>query len=123
MTNDGTLETIKGNRYSVGYKKCAMDYEYKETIIKVEEGMKFYCTTDGYLDQNGGAKDFPFGKKRFTNIIKQNYKENMAEMQNIFQLEIIDWENCIENNERNDDMTIIGFEIGKQLDHSRDSII
>jgi serine phosphatase RsbU (regulator of sigma subunit) len=84
MTNDGEFKTIKGNRYSVGYKKCDSNYEYKETIIEVEEGMKFFCTTDGYLDQNGGSKDFPFGKKRFGNIIKENYTISMEKQKTIF---------------------------------------
>ena len=39
---DGELKTIKGDRYSVGYKKCDMDYQYKEHEIKVKEGMSFY---------------------------------------------------------------------------------
>ncbi len=108
---DGEFKTVKGNRYSVGYKKCDMDYKYKETIINVQEGMKFYCTTDGYLDQNGGEKGFPFGKKRFSNIIKENYKESMAELQTIFQMEMLEWEELIPNNDRNDDITLIGFEI------------
>jgi len=111
IDKDGEFKTVKGNRYSVGYKKCAMDYEYKETIIEVQEGMKFYCTTDGYLDQNGGEKDFPFGKKRFSNIIKENYKESMAEQQTVFMMEMMEYENAIPNNDRNDDMTVIGFEI------------
>jgi serine phosphatase RsbU (regulator of sigma subunit) len=105
------FKTVKGNRYSVGYKKCAMDYEYKETIIPVEEGMKFYCTTDGYLDQNGGTKDFPFGKKRFGNIIKDNHTKPMNELQHIFTKEMDKYVSIIPNNDRNDDVTIIAFEI------------
>ncbi len=123
MTKDGEFKTVKGNRYSVGYKKCAMDYEYKETIIEVEEGMKFYCTTDGYLDQNGGEKDFPFGKKRFGNIIKKHHKEPMTQLQTIFQEEMSEYEGMIPNNDRNDDMTIISFEIGEQSDFIEDKII
>ena len=111
IDTDGSFNTIKGNRYSVGYKKCDMDYEYKETILEVEEGMKFYCTTDGYLDQNGGEKDFPFGKKRFGNIIKENYPKPMEEQKEIFFDEMMVYETMIENNDRNDDMTVIGFEI------------
>ncbi len=111
MTKDGEFKTVKGNRYSVGYKKCAMDYEYKETIIEVEEGMKFYCTTDGYLDQNGGEKDFPFGKKRFGNIIKENYQETMPDQLEIFLNKMNDYEKMIENNDRNDDITMVGFTI------------
>ena len=108
------LKTIKGNRYSVGYKKCSMDYEYKETIIEVTEGMKFYCTTDGYLDQNGGEKDFPFGKKRFGNIIKKHHTETMVDQQEIFLYEMDEYENMVPNNDRNDDVTLIGFEISSE---------
>ncbi|MEA3498711.1 MAG: SiaB family protein kinase, partial [Campylobacterota bacterium] len=120
MDENQEFQTVKGTRYSVGYKKCAMDYEYKETIIPVKEGMKFYCTTDGYLDQNGGEKDFPFGKKRFTNIIKEHHKSPMAELQTIFQMQMLEYENTIPNNDRNDDMTVIAFEIGKQSEFKED---
>jgi hypothetical protein len=110
------FKTVKGNRYSVGYKKCDFDYKYKETVLEVKEGMQFYCTTDGYLDQNGGEKDFPFGKKRFGNIIKENYQKSMAELQTIFMMQMQEWESYIPNNDRNDDMTVIGFEIGPKSD-------
>jgi serine phosphatase RsbU (regulator of sigma subunit) len=113
-TKDGELKTVKGNRYSVGYKKCDSNYEYKETIIDVQEGMKFYCTTDGYLDQNGGAKGFPFGKKRFTNIIKEHYKKDMKTQQIIFKKVMEQYESEVEDNDINDDMTLIAFEIDKK---------
>ena len=105
------LQTIKGSRHSVGYKKCDPDYQYKETTIEVEKGMKFYLTTDGYLDQNGGEKDFPFGKKRFSTIIKENFNESMKDQKDIFLYEMNRYEKMIQNNDRNDDMTLIGFEI------------
>jgi len=123
VTKEGEFKTIKGNRYSVGYKKCDPDYEYKETSIDVEEGMKFYCTTDGYLDQNGGEKGFPFGKKRFSNIIKENYKESMAEQQTVFMMDMMEYESEIENNDRNDDMTVIGFEIGEKSEYQEDVVV
>jgi PAS domain S-box-containing protein len=111
IDEQGEFKTIKGNRYSVGYKKCDANYEYKETVLDVKEGMKFYCTTDGYLDQNGGSKDFPFGKKRFGNIIKQYHNESMADQQTILLNEMMEYEGMIKNNDRNDDMTVIGFTI------------
>ena len=119
---DGSFNTVKGNRYSVGYKKCAMDYEYKETILEVKEGMKFYCTTDGYLDQNGGEKDFPFGKKRFGNIIKENHTETMVDQREIFLYDMAKYEEMIPNNDRNDDMTVIAFEIDHKSDFKEDII-
>jgi hypothetical protein len=120
IDNSAKLHIIKGNRYSVGYKKCDINYKYKEHIIQVEEGMKFFITTDGYLDQNGGKKGFPFGKKRFSNILKQYYQEPMADIQTILQYKMMEWEMAQPNNERNDDMTVIGFEIGPKSDYKED---
>ncbi len=111
VDTDGTFNTLKGNRYSVGYKKCEMDYEYKESVIEVKEGMKFYCTTDGYLDQNGGEKGFPFNKKRFKSLISENYKRPMSEQKEVLIDAVNEYEAMVENNDRNDDMTVIGFEI------------
>ena len=99
---------IKGTRYSVGYKKCSIDYEYKEHTIAVKEGMQFYLTTDGYLDQNGGEKGFPFGKKRFKKIIEAYHQESMADQQEIFLNEL---ETYQQEEIRNDDVTLIGLKI------------
>jgi len=102
------LKILKGSRYSVGYKKCAMDYEYKEHIIKVKEGMQFYITTDGYLDQNGGSKGFPFGKKRFSNIIKEWHTHTMADQQEVFLNTLAEYQG---DEETNDDITLVGLKI------------
>ncbi|NOQ29742.1 MAG: SpoIIE family protein phosphatase [Helicobacteraceae bacterium] len=112
MDIQGELHTVKGNRKSVGYKNCEAEYEYKETIINVEEGMKFYCTTDGYLDQTGGEKGFSFGKKRFTNIIKEYYSEPMSELQSALMVEMMTYQDMVLDNEQRDDQTVIAFEIG-----------
>jgi len=109
---DGKIVTVKGTRKSVGYKQCPFDYKYKETVIEnVEEGTKVFLTTDGYLDQNGGEKGFPFGKKRFIQIIEDYGAESMPDLQEMFMYEMAEWEDQVENNDRNDDMTVIGFTI------------
>jgi hypothetical protein len=74
--------------------------------------MKFYISTDGYIDQNGGKKGFPFGKKRFGNIIKEYYHEPMEYQREVFLKKMSEYESEIVDNERNDDMTLIGLEIG-----------
>ena len=105
---DDEQKMIKGDRYSVGYKKCSADYEYKEHILEVKEGMQFYLTTDGYLDQNGGEKGFPFGKKRFKNIIENYYKESMTDQQEVFLNQLKEYQ---QEEERNDDVTLVGLRI------------
>jgi len=118
---NGELNEIKGDRYSVGYKTCDKNYQYKETILKVEEGMRFFITTDGYIDQNGGEKGFPFGKKRFKKIIKENYNLSMDKLENIFIQKLLEYQR---DNERTDDITVVGFEVPSKLsDKSVEEII
>jgi serine phosphatase RsbU (regulator of sigma subunit) len=105
---DEELKMIKGNRYSVGYKKCSMDHEYEEHTIEVKEGMQFYLTTDGYIDQNGGDKAFPMGNKSFKNIINKYHGETMADQRKFFLDELQEYQR---KEERNDDVTLIGFKI------------
>ena len=105
---DEELKVIKGNRYSVGYKKCAIDYEYKEHTMEVKEGMSFYLATDGYLDQNGGEKAFPFGKKKFQNLIKKHHKEIMQKQEIMFIDALSQYQG---SEDRNDDVTLVGFKI------------
>ena len=105
---DNELKTIKGNRHSIGYKKSKIDYEFKEHIIEVKEEMSFYLSTDGYFDQNGGEKSFPFGKKRFSSIVEENHTELFIDQKEILLDTLQEYQ---QNDERNDDITIVGFQI------------
>jgi len=103
----GEIMIIKGNRHSIGYKKSDANYEFTDHTIEVNQTTKIYLTTDGYLDQNGGVKGFPFGKKRFTNLILENTSETFADQQEILLYEL---QNYQQKEERNDDVTIIGVQ-------------
>jgi len=105
---DAELKTIKGSRHSVGYKKSDANFEFKEHILKVKNGMQFYCTTDGYLDQNGGEKGFPFSKKRFTNLIKEWHVETFENQEQIYLNTLSHYQG---DEDRNDDVTLVGFKI------------
>lgn len=100
------LRIIKGSRHSVGYKKSDPNYQFKEHTIDVNQATQIYITTDGYLDQNGGEKSFPFGKKRFKQLLLDNYNESMADQKELLMYEL---QNYQKNNERNDDITVVGL--------------
>lgn len=102
------LQRLKGSRHSVGYKKSDTNFVFQEYTIVAKEGMQFYITTDGYLDQNGGVQGFPFSRKRFMKTVEQTHHESMhVQKQNIketllaYQAEEI----------RNDDITVVGLRI------------
>ena len=105
---DGVFKTIRGCRHSVGYKRSDINYEFKEHSIELKEGMLIYLTTDGYLDQNGGKKGFPMGKKRFRTIIEEYHEESLADQQEVLLEELFDYQG---SEERNDDITVIGMRI------------
>jgi len=103
---DDDLKMLPSDKHSVGYKRCDPNYIYKEWIIEVEKGMCFYITTDGYLDQNGGSKIYPFGKRRFREMINSYYTDSMADQQEMFLYDMAEYEG---DEERNDDITVIGM--------------
>jgi len=69
------FKTVKGNRYSVGYKKCDMNYEYKETIIEVKEGMKaILIKMEEQKVFHLGRKDLAILSKKIMQNLWQNFK-------------------------------------------------
>lgn len=107
-TKDNKLKLLKGDRHSIGYRTSDINYKFTEYEIAVEENMNFYISTDGYIDQNGGIKGFPFGKRKFMNIIKNNYQETLENQRKIFLDTLYEYQ---KNEDRNDDITLIGFKI------------
>jgi len=108
IIQNGEMNMIKGNRHSIGYKKSDANYEFTDHTIDVNQPTQIYLTTDGYLDQNGRGKGFPFGKKRFKNLILESANESFADQQELLLYELQKYQ---KNNERNDDITVIGIKI------------
>jgi len=73
--------------------------------------MKFYFTTDGYLDQGGGESGFSFGKKRLQKLLLNIHNLPFEKQKEILKDELEKYQNMIEDNERRDDITVLGFEI------------
>ncbi|MCG7495378.1 SpoIIE family protein phosphatase [Vibrio sp. Of7-15] len=105
---EGEMNIIKGDRHSVGYRKSDSNYVFTEHTIEVKEGMQFYLSTDGYVDQNGGEKGFPLGKKQFKKTIMDNLDQSMT----IQREALIEQLRVYQNSEsRTDDITIVAVKI------------
>lgn len=102
------VQVIKGSRHSIGYKNSNADFVFSEHTLAVKAGMKFFLTTDGYIDQNGGEKGFCFGKRRFQHLLGSYQQESMADLQELFLYKLVKYQG---EYERNDDITLIGLEI------------
>ena len=102
------LHILKPNRTSIGYTKSKKHYNFTEHIISYNQDMYFFITTDGFIDQNGGEKGFPFGKKRFFALLREDYKKPMKIQKDLYKKALLEYQ---KDQERNDDITLIGFHL------------
>lgn len=105
-TDDQKIKTIKADRHSIGYKTSDPNFIFTDHQLDFNDTMQFYITSDGYLDQNGGKKGFPMGKKRFIKLLEENIGQTMVEQQKTLEQAFGTWSG---SEERNDDVTVVGF--------------
>jgi len=99
---------IRGDRKSIGYLSSNDDLEFTNNEWRVEEGDVFYLTSDGYIDQNGGEKDYSFGRKRFSQMIANQGESSLAQQQQALESMLYEY---MGNESQRDDITVIGFSI------------
>ncbi|MBP2630041.1 MAG: protein serine/threonine phosphatase [Firmicutes bacterium] len=101
------IHIVRGNHTSIGYKASPEDLTFTSHSWDIEAGDQFYLTTDGYLDQNGGEKDYSFGRKKFlTEILAQ--QEEISRQGEQFEAAL---ENYMADEAQRDDITLLGFSI------------
>ncbi|WP_460051118.1 PP2C family protein-serine/threonine phosphatase [Spirochaeta dissipatitropha] len=64
------VEFFPGSRKGAGYIRTALDYEFQSAQIELKKNDIFYLLSDGLIDQNGGGKNHPFGKRRFIQLLE-----------------------------------------------------
>ncbi|NPA10962.1 MAG: SpoIIE family protein phosphatase [Epsilonproteobacteria bacterium] len=106
IVDNGEIKEIRGDKRSVGDAFTPMVYRYKEYDINVGSEMKFYITTDGFIDQIGGEKEFPFGKRRFKELIEKYHELDFSLQKELFLQELKKYQ---QNHVQTDDITVVGF--------------
>lgn len=112
LIQEGNIKLIKGDRHSVGYRSCKFDFYFKDNEIIIDKDSYIYLTTDGYIDQNGGDKKFPFGKKQLKQILLNIHKESFYKQSEILSQRNIEYK---QQEETTDDVTIIGFKVESSI--------
>jgi len=97
---------IKGDKKSIGYRRSDNDLEFVNNAWKIEDRDIFYLTTDGYLDQNGGEKDYSLGHKIFNQIIFAQGEKTLVQQQQEFESRLNQY---MGDEPQRDDITVIGF--------------
>jgi PAS domain S-box-containing protein len=106
--NGGDVEIIKGDRKGIGYRFVSFDAAYENRTVQALPGQRFYMTTDGLIDQIGGAPRRSFGKKRFTDLLASLGESPLPE-QGAVIFDTIEKHRGEES--RRDDICVIGFEL------------
>jgi serine phosphatase RsbU (regulator of sigma subunit) len=103
--DDSGLSTWKGDRRSVGYRKTPSEYTYTNHRMPIGDA-RYYMTTDGFFDQNGGERDYSFGKKRFAEMIVRYGNLTLKEQKASFLREL---EAYMGTERQRDDITVLSF--------------
>lgn len=104
----GELKMIQGDRHSVGYSRNQAEAGFSEHEIQLTADTLVYLTTDGLLDQNGGAKGFPMGKRRFKAFLTDYHHLPLAQQKEKLLDMLASYQG---DQERNDDITVVAFRV------------
>lgn len=109
VKRDQQVHVIKGDKRSIGYRRSDPHLEFTSHTWEIEPGDVFYLTTDGYVDQNGGDKDYSLGRKRFIQFIHDQSLNPLEEQRQGLAMALDDYRG---NEPQRDDITVIGVSFG-----------
>lgn len=102
------LEIIKGDCKSIGYRDYGIEYEFTNHEVDITGDEVLYMTTDGYIDQNGGERNYSFGRKKFEELIERNTFLSLSKQKQIFESELAAY---MGNEVQRDDITIAALKL------------
>ncbi|QFY42837.1 SpoIIE family protein phosphatase [Candidatus Methylospira mobilis] len=100
------VQSIEGDRKGVGYIETPMDNTWTNREIDLPGGRCIYLTTDGVIDQIGQDKRIAFGKRRLSDLIKQNHHKAMPSQRDAVLQAFYAWQGT---QRRRDDVCFFGF--------------
>ncbi len=102
------LTLIKGDKSSLGYRKSDLNVKFVNHRVPFEKGTAFYLYSDGYVDQLGGEKESRFGTPRLKELLLKNRLMPFEKQREMLLWAFNEWQKSGQN-ERQDDVTLIGF--------------
>ncbi|MCP4344160.1 MAG: response regulator [Desulfobacterales bacterium] len=102
--HNSEVTVIKGDKQSIGYKRSDPNFGFTNHTIRIEKGMSFYMSTDGFWSQLGGERRFSFGQKRFRSLLKEVSYMPFEEQCEILVQRFNEYKDI-----RQDDVTVAGF--------------
>ncbi|MEO5335882.1 MAG: SpoIIE family protein phosphatase [Magnetospirillum sp. WYHS-4] len=102
------IRDIKGAPRSIGYRRSGAAPAFATHEVALAAGQSFYMVSDGYLDQSGGERGLPFGRRRFHDLVAAHGGLPMAEQAVVFERQLAEWQGKYP---QRDDITLVGFRV------------
>lgn len=102
------VSIIKPQSKGVGYSYIDLKESLVNETIEIQQGDIFIVSTDGFIHQNGGNKNYPFGKKRLYNMIKECKNEDLNLIKIEFEAALKEY---MGDEQQRDDITVFAFMI------------
>ncbi len=106
--DDADFTVVDGDRVSVGYVDTGLDYHWLDRTVPTQPGTLVFVTTDGLIDQIGGARDIAFGKRRVREAILAHRAAPAATVAQAVLEQLRLWQG---EHHRRDDLTFLCFRI------------
>ncbi|MBC7126306.1 MAG: SpoIIE family protein phosphatase, partial [Bacteroidales bacterium] len=109
LVRNGELTEYKGDRKAIGgipHPKKAEE-PFTNYIIEYKPGDRVYFFSDGIVDQVGGPTKKKFGAQSIRDIIMNNLKTPIHELNDVFAKALTDYQG---ENKQVDDILLIGIE-------------
>jgi phosphoserine phosphatase RsbU/P len=102
------VRKLRGDRQSIGYKRSDLNFEFTNQSLTLEPGMKFYLSSDGLIDQLGGARQRRFGTKQFKQLLLNHNGASFTQQRDVL---LHAFQTHKGDGEQQDDVTVIGFTV------------
>jgi serine phosphatase RsbU (regulator of sigma subunit) len=111
---DGKMETLKGDKTSIGNSKVKSNSVDKFTSHQIDISVPttIYMYTDGYQDQFGGKENRKFYSKNLRELFFKIHKLPMSKQQTRLKMTFVEW--C-DSAKQTDDVTIVGMKIDTRI--------
>ncbi|MDB5992244.1 MAG: protein serine/threonine phosphatase [Herbaspirillum sp.] len=102
------VQTIDAERTGLGYVGTSTEMMWTNKSMQLAPGAIVFASTDGIIDQIGGAKNIAYGKQRLRNALVRHRGLSMAALGAALMLEQQTYQG---NQRRRDDLTFFGFRL------------
>ncbi len=114
---DGSLDTLKGERRSIGYRRGGAT-AFANQHITPRPQARCYLFTDGILDQNGGARGVAPGRSRLAEALARGAGRPLAAQGAALQERLQDYRNGLP---QRDDIILVGVSLDRPSPYPRSS--